>query len=266
MNLFLQPRPTPLIIAHRGASAYAPENTLASFVLAADQRADGIELDAKATQDGALVVMHDRTVDRTTHGEGGVSDLTLSEIKRLDAGSKFDRQFAGEPVPLLEEVFEAVGGRLLMNIELTNYFSRWDGLELKVVDLIRQHHLLDRVIVSSFSPFSLRIVKRNEPRIVCGLIHSPQQPIYLRRAWLAPLIPLLEARHPQYHQITPQSVERAHARGQRINTWTVNDAPTIRSVLAAGIDGIIGDDPILIRNTLDQVHTTIDPEHALPNL
>src|SRR5512135_2653183 len=131
MNLLLQPRPTPLVLAHRGASLHAPENTLAAFTLAADQGADGIELDVKLTRDGSIVVMHDATVDRTTTGHGRVSDLTLSEIKALDAGSNFEPQFAQERVPLLEEVFAAVAGRLMINIELTNYASRRDGLERK---------------------------------------------------------------------------------------------------------------------------------------
>jgi glycerophosphoryl diester phosphodiesterase len=250
MNLFLQPRPAPLVIAHRGASAYAPENTLAAFRLAADQQADAIELDAKLTRDGAIVVMHDPTVDRTTDGQGRVDALTLHEIKQLEAGSKFGTQFAGEPVPLLEEVFEAVSARLLINVELTNYTSRGDGLELRVVDLIRRRNLFERVIVSSFNPLGLRKVKRAEPRVVCGLLYSPDLPIYLRRAWLAFLIPQLDAQHPHYRQVTTRLVRRLHARGQKVNVWTANEAEAIRMSAAAGVDGIMGDDPILIQRLI----------------
>jgi glycerophosphoryl diester phosphodiesterase len=270
MNLFLQPRPAPLVLAHRGASMHAPENTLAAFQLAADQGADGIELDAKLTRDGSIVVMHDATVDRTTDGHGRVSDLTLSQIKvlkikRLEAERQLRepaaRALAGalvpnkdfvdeETVPLLEEVFDAVASRLIINIELTNYTSRSDGLERKVIDLIKQHDQIDRVMVSSFNPFSLRKVKSIEPRIVCGLLYSPDMPIFLRRAWLAPIIPHLEAHHPHYQQVTSNYVARLHSHGKKINVWTVNDRAAIQAAIKFGVNGIMGDDPVLIRTLL----------------
>ena len=253
MNQFLQARSAPLVIAHRGSAAHAPENTLAAFVLAADQNADAIELDAKATRDGHVVVMHDPTVDRTTDGHGRVSDLTLAEIRKLDAGSNFDPRFKGERVPLLEEVFDAVGQRVLINVELTNYTSRGDGLELKAIDLITRHHLEERVILSSFNPFGLRKVKLNQPGMTCGLLYAADQPLYLRYGWLAFLIPHLEAHHPHYTQVTAAFVGRLQARGQKVNTWTVNDAAAIRAAAVAGVDGLIGDDPILIRETLGQL-------------
>src|SRR5512143_1091036 len=118
MNLFLQPRSQPLVIAHRGSAAYAPENTLAAFQLAAEQGADAIELDVDLTRDGHMVIMHDATIDRTTDGHGRVGDLTLEELRRVDAGAWKDAAFQGERVPLLEEVFEAVGQRLLINVEI----------------------------------------------------------------------------------------------------------------------------------------------------
>ncbi|HET7089154.1 MAG TPA: glycerophosphodiester phosphodiesterase family protein, partial [Anaerolineae bacterium] len=113
MNAFLAERDRPLNLAHRGASAYAPENTLAAFRLAAEMGADGLEIDAKLSRDGAIVILHDATVDRTTSGSGRVSDLTLSQLKSLDAGSKFRSRFAGEHVPTLDEVIDAVGDRLI---------------------------------------------------------------------------------------------------------------------------------------------------------
>jgi len=250
MNRFLQTRPAPLVIAHRGSAAHAPENTLAAFVLAADQNADAIELDAKATRDGHVVVMHDPTVDRTTDGHGQVSDLTLAEIRKLDAGSNFDPRFKGERVPLLEEVFDAVGQRVLINVELTNYTSRGDGLELKAIDLIARHQIEERVILSSFNPFGLRKVKLNQPGLACGLLYSADQPFYLRYGRPAFLIPHLEAHHPHYTQVTSAFVGRLHARGQKVNTWTVNDAVAIRAAAVAGVDGLIGDDPILIRQVM----------------
>jgi glycerophosphoryl diester phosphodiesterase len=251
MNAFLQHCPYPLNLAHRGASAYAPENTLAAFRLSAEMGADGIELDAKLSRDGAVVIMHDPTVERTTDGSGRVSDLTLAELKRLDAGSKFDPKFAGERIPTLDEVFDAVSDRLLINVEMTNYASRTDGLELKVIGRIAQRGLTDRVMVSSFHPLSLRRVKLAAPHIVCGLIYAPFQSMCLRRAWLAPLIPGLDARHPQHSMIDAGFVRRFHARGQRVNTWTVNAEADMRRTIDAGVDGIMTDRP-------DELHRILE--------
>ena len=126
----------PLILGHRGASAYAPENTLAAFRLAREQGADGIELDAKLSADGFVVVMHDTTVDRTTNGTGKVSALTYYELRQLDAGSWYNQKYRGEPIPTLEDVFSAVGRDLLVNVELTNYTTLADALPEKVAALV----------------------------------------------------------------------------------------------------------------------------------
>ena len=125
--------PTPIILAHRGDKSFAPENTLPSFAQAIQKGADGVELDAKLTSDGHIIVMHDPTLNRTTNGSGKVASFTLEEIRKLDAGAWFDEKFRGTRVPLLEEVFETVGKDKLINIELTNYSTRHDGLTLKSV-------------------------------------------------------------------------------------------------------------------------------------
>jgi len=251
MNAFLEPRARPLNLAHRGASAYAPENTLAAFRLAAEMGADGIELDAKVSRDGAVVIMHDATVDRTTDGAGRVSELTLAELKRLDAGSKFGAQFAGERLPTLDEVFDAVGDKLIVNIELTNYDSRGDDLEFKVIELIARRGLADRVMVSSFNPLSLRKVKQAAPHIVCGLLYSPDSPIYMRQTWGAPLVPRLAARHPQYRMVDADLVRKYHARGQKVNVWTVNEEADLRRMIEAGVDAIMTDKPLALQRMLE---------------
>src|SRR5689334_23229806 len=117
--MMLESLPRPVIFAHRGASAYAPENTIASFEFAVAQGTDAIELDVKLSADGHVIVHHDPTVDRTTNGKGKVKDLTLAELKTLDAGGFFSENFHGEKIPTLEEVFEAVGKRTFINVELT---------------------------------------------------------------------------------------------------------------------------------------------------
>ena len=251
MNLFLQPRSRPLVIAHRGSSAYAPENTLAAFTLAAEQGADAIELDVDLTRDGHVVVMHDATVDRTTDGQGRVADLALDEIRRVDAGAWKDAVFKGERVPLLEEVFEAVGRRVLINVEIKGMLLHGHGLEEKVAALLEKHGLIDRAIISSFNPFALRRAKHIDPRLACGLIYAPDLPIFLRDAWLAPLIPGLNARHPHHSQVNRGMVDQFHARGLAVNVWTVNQAAIARAMAQAGVDGLMGDDPVLIRETLE---------------
>jgi glycerophosphoryl diester phosphodiesterase len=252
MNLFLQPRSQPLIIAHRGSSAHAPENTLAAFQLAAEQGADAIELDVDLTRDGHAIIMHDATIDRTTDGSGAVHDLTLEEIRRVDAGAWKSAAFKGECVPLLAEVFEMVGQRVLINVEVKSMSLRGDGVEAKVAALVQQYDLFERVIISSFNPFALRRIKQIEPRLACGLLYAPDLPIVLRRAWLAPLIAHLDARHPHHSQVNQKLVEQWHARGQRVNVWTVNDADTLRAMAQAGVDGIIGDDPVMLCRALEQ--------------
>jgi glycerophosphoryl diester phosphodiesterase len=253
MNLFLQPRSAPLVIAHRGASAVAPENTLAAFRLAAEQGADAVELDVDLTRDGQLVVMHDATIDRTTDGHGRVTDLAWDEIQRVDAGAWKGAAFTGECVPSLEEVLAAVGQRLLINIEIKDRSLRGQGVEVKVADLIKRFDLLERVIVSSFNPFALRRMKHVEPRTACGLLYAPDLSLVLRRAWLAPLIPNLNARHPHYSQVDAAWVMDRHAQQQQVNVWTVNEAAIAQAMARAGVDGIIGDNPVLIRQALGEV-------------
>jgi len=143
-------RKKPLIIGHRGASAHAPENTIAAFQLALKFGADAVELDAKLSADGAIVVIHDQTVDRTTNGQGKISEFSLTEIKKLDAGSKFDLQFEGEAIPTLEEVFEVVGGKLLINVELTNYAMPNDDLPERVAELVKRMKM-EMVLFFQFS-------------------------------------------------------------------------------------------------------------------
>ena len=252
MNAFLADRARPLNLAHRGASAYAPENTLAAFRLAAEMGADGVELDAKLSRDGAIVVVHDATVDRTTNGSGRISDLTLGQLKAFDAGSYFHSTFAGERIPTLDDVIDAVGDRLIINIEVTNYTSRRDGLELKVVERIARDGIADRVMISSFSPLALRRVKRAAPSLVCGLIYPAGAGAFFRHAWLARLIPGLEAQHPHFSLVNPAFVRRLHGRGQKVNTWTVNEEADMRRISAAGVDVIMTDRPDVLQRILNE--------------
>lgn len=239
----------PAVIGHRGASRAAPENTLAAFALAARLGADAVELDVKLTRDGAPIIMHDETVDRTTNGHGKVCDLTLADFKRLDAGGWKGRQFAGECVPTLAEVFEALDRRLWINVELTNYYAGRDTLVPVVVALIQKMGMGRRVLLSSFDPFNLRRVRQLDPALPLAQLTSQAMAVHLREAWLAPLCPH-EARHPDTPQLKQKGVAWYHRRGYRVNVWTNNDPAEMRGFIQQGVDGIITDVPDVAREVL----------------
>jgi glycerophosphoryl diester phosphodiesterase len=239
---WLIPHDRPLIIAHRGASAAAPQNTLAAFRKAMELGADGVELDVQLSADGAVVVIHDFAVDKTTDGMGRVAAKTLAELETLDAGAKFSPQFAGERIPTLAQVFEALEGKLLVNVELKDFNPRRSVLAAAVVEVIRKHAMEKRVLFSSFNPFALRAVKRLAPEIPAGLLYAPDLAIYLRRAWLAPLVPH-EVRHPKSSMVTAQTMKWYRAHGLRVNAWTVDDPAEMRRLIALGVDGIITNKP-----------------------
>ena len=212
-----------LNIPHRGASRAAPPNTLAAFRAALEMGADGIELDVHLSADGVPVVIHDFWVDAATDGHGRVADLTVAQLKQLDAGAPFGHQFAGERIPLLEEVLNCVGDSTLTNIELKGTRFRDSKLEEAVVSLLKRHGRRRSLLLSSFGPLSLRRAKRIAPDIAIALIHGPNLPLPLRRAWLGLLAPH-EIRHPEHTMVDEQYMIRARERGHRVNSWTVDDS------------------------------------------
>ena len=241
-------------IAHRGASAVAPANTLAAFEKAVELGADGIEFDVHLSADGVPVVIHDFSVDSTTDGSGRVAEMTIVQLAQLDVGSYFDPAFAGERIPTLEAVLEAMGGRLLLNIELKSTSLRDKGLEQTVIAQIERHGLGTSVLFSSFNPFSLRRAKRIAPHIAVGLLYGPDLPLPLRRAWLAPLVPH-EARHPEHTMVDAHYMAWARRRGYRVNTWTVDDPDEMHRLIGLGVDGIITNVPDVLRSILETVTT-----------
>lgn len=236
--------PRPTVIAHRGASAHAPENTLAAFELAVAQGADAIEFDVKLTRDGHVVVLHDQTVDRTTDGRGDLREFPLEALRELDAGGRFDERFRGTRIPTLEEVFEAVGQRILMNIELTNYATPLDGLVPAVTALVKKFGLEERVLFSSFYPHNLRRAKRLLPQVPCGLLTWAGWMGWWGRTW-GVRSRLYEALHPHLRDVDAGLVRRLQAAGRRVHVWTVNAEADLKRMIDAGVDGIFTDDPLL---------------------
>jgi len=243
-------RDRPLNFAHRGASYEAPENTLAAFLLAAELGADGVELDVQLSKDGEIVVIHDFDLESSTNGSGPVRERTLSELKDLDAGAWFDPGYAGQQIPTLQEVIDAVGHRLLLNIELKTSSLRDDGLVAEVVRTIEDSHLLDRVIVSSFNPIALRRVKRLNPWVPIGLLYAPDLPLPLRHPWARHLLKP-DALHPHHSLVDQRYLRWARERGYGVHTWTVDDPGRMWQLMRLGVELIITNRPDLLSQVLE---------------
>jgi glycerophosphoryl diester phosphodiesterase len=230
-----------LNIAHRGASGSFPENTLAAFRAAIEAGAEMCELDVQLTRDGAVVVIHDDTVDRTTDGTGAVAAMTLAEIKQLDAGVKFDNRFAGEPVPTLDQVFELVDGRCALNIELKS-----DGLEAKVSEMVRSRDAFGWTLVSSFDWAALTRIRHVAPELRVGLLAS---------RWPARLVGAAseikaDAINPRFDIVTEDLCIAAHSRELNVYAWTVDEPDAMRGLIAAGVDGIMTNWPGRLRDVI----------------
>ena len=238
----------PVIFAHRGASAHAPENTLAAFQLALTQQADAIELDVKLSADEQVVVIHDPTVDRTTNGKGRVQDLALAELKKLDCGSFFSGNYAAEKIPTLEEVFESVGKRIFINIELTNYKTPRDNLSEVVCMLVKKHQMQKRIIFSSFHASNLSKARSYLPDVPRGLLAMDGlQGVWARSFGFT--FGKYDALHPNLKDITQQEINRVHRLKRRVHVWTVNEEQDMRRLFNWGVDGIFTDDPQLALKT-----------------
>jgi len=236
--------PQPVILAHRGASAHAPENTLAAFELALTQGADGVELDVKLTVDGRVAVIHDMKVDRTTGAQGYVKDLSLADIQSLDAGSFLSEKFSNEKIPTLDDVFESIGKRAFINVELTNYNTPRDHLVETVCMLVKRFGLQKRVLFSSFFPSNLSRARSYLPEVPRGLLAWGG----LLGAWSRSFgysFGKYQALHPSMKDTTHQQVQRVHRLGGRIHVWTVNVEEDMRRLFDWGVDAIITDDPQL---------------------
>lgn len=230
-----------LVFAHRGASGYAPENTLEAFELAAKQGADGVELDVHLTKDDVLVVAHDETIDRCSDGQGLICEKTLRELKGYRYNKTFP-EYKTATIPTLQEVLELLKPTgLHVNIELKNSYIDYAGLEAKTIDLAAKTGMLDRVIFSSFNHFSLRRVKAMDPALYCGLLYEAT----LYTPWAYAVMLGMDAIHPHFSEIlfTREECRMAHRAGVEINPWTVNAEGDIRACLAAGADRVITNYP-----------------------
>ncbi len=218
-------------IAHRGASAYAPENTFSAFDKALDLGVNQVELDVHLSEDGHIVVIHDDAVDRTTNGSGPVSGHTLAQLRSLDAGSWFGPEFAGEGIRSLGEVLERYKGRIYLHIEIK---GRGEGLTQRTVDLVRGYGMADSVSITSFQASRLIEVRAYAPDIPSG---------WLVRDWDDSVLGESEEMNlamicPRADLVTPELVDRVHRDGFLVRAWGVSTEELMEQVVEAGADGM----------------------------
>jgi len=220
-----------LRIGHRGASGLAPENTLASFRKALEIGVDGVELDVRETKDHEIVLMHDGKVDRTTNGSGFVQDMTLSEIKRLDAGSKFGPNFRGEKVPTLKEALELLNEKLVM-IEIKE-----EGTEEKVLGIVRSMNMEKNVWIVSFHRSALVYTRQMNNNLKIALISEKPEDLQVALNLKADAFSLL-------HTMADRSiVKKAHRYRMLLCVWTPNNEEEMRKSIKIGADILTTDFP-----------------------
>ncbi len=255
----------PLVIAHRGCSAMAPENTLLSFERGVASGADMVELDYHHSKDGELVVLHDFTLDRTTDATnrwGGsklkVADKTLAELKQLEAGKWFKHPQPGIALPTLNEALDVIQRGSVTLIE------RKAGDAATCVKLLNNRQLLNQVVVQAFDWEYLRDFHRLEPRQVLGALGPPgsrngrtlgDAEKALSRAWLDEIKSTGASAAVWNRQVDAAAVKTAHDLGLKVWVYTINDAATAQKLIDAGVDGIITDNPAIIWKALAMTAT-----------
>ena len=238
----------PKRLAHRGASAYAPENTIPAFDLACEMGADAFELDVHLTKDGKAVVIHDDTIDRTGNGSGPVDGMTYEELLAYDFSNGME-SFAGVRIPLLEEVFDlAYQKNIFVNVEIKENQIRdsYPILE-KVLEIEKRCGMFGNVIYSSFNHYLLRELKSISGDIPAGILYLGG----LVDVWDYAERLGVQAIHPHYICLGDRDlVSECHGRHIAVNAWTVNDEEDILAVVLSGADGIISNRPDVVGETI----------------
>ncbi len=278
------------VIAHRGASAYAPENTLASFAKSIELKADWFELDVHLTKDGQLVVIHDGSLERVAGIKRSVPEMTLAEIKQADAGSGFSRDFAGERIPTLDEALALAKDRIGVYIEIKSDApdklltgkmaetvskhqgsrdallralmdqirdSRTPTLELtqKTIEAVRARHMKDQVVIQSFSPVCCAIALAEAPELRTEYLGSDDKDNPDRwKQYLAFGNAIgVAGFNINFDSVTPERIAAFHQAGKTCAVWTVDDPAAMRHCVECGADAVISNKPDLLRSTLHEL-------------
>jgi glycerophosphoryl diester phosphodiesterase len=237
-----------VVVAHRGASRAAPENTLSSIRKAIEYGADYAECDVFQTKDGELVLFHDEDVERTTGKKGKIWEYTLTELKKWEVGSWFKEEFRGEQIPTLREAIRLAKGRIKLNIEVK--VSRKDpAIAENVVDIIRSENLEKACMVTSFEKPVIEKVKEIAPELITGFIFDEEHPPDIFEGnW--------EYVCSNRNIVDEAFVRKAKQKGKKVLVWTVNYPAEMRRLIALGVDGIITDVPDVLKKVVspDQVN------------
>lgn len=230
------------VMAHRGASTEAPENTMAAFQKAIDDMADYIELDVQLTNNGEVIVMHDSNAYRTTGVDANIVNMTYKEVKTLDAGSWFSDEYVGENVPSLKEVLELTQGKIKLNIELKPA-DNGTALAKNTVRIIEKYNMVNDCVITSFSESALKAVKIYNQEIKVGYILS------------AAYGDFYDMKNVDFFSVnaaflSKRTIDAIHNSGKRVYAWTVNNKESIKNLTNKGVDGIITDNPVLARETI----------------
>lgn len=249
----------PLIIAHRGASGLAPENTLAAFAKAIEIGVDRIEMDLRQTIDGEVVVLHDKTINRTTNGWGSIRKISLKKAKRYSAGSWFHHDFSPERIPTFREVLELVDGKVTLLLEIKDGSPYHHGIERNIIRLLNEYKAHDWCIVQSFND---RIL--NNFRALPDL-HSDIQKLFAAFIPVAPFYggsrfsykrlrayEFAQEVNINYKYVNPLVVRKVHEMNKKLNVWTVNQPENLKKYCQMGVDGIITDFPNRLKEIIER--------------
>ncbi|WP_325048938.1 glycerophosphodiester phosphodiesterase [Peribacillus saganii] len=237
------------IYGHRGAAGTHPENTMISFEEARRAGADGIELDVQLTSDGEVVIIHDESLDRTTNGSGFVKDKCLKELQKFDASNKFSHLYGETEIPTLQELIDWLrGNSLLCNIELKNSKFFYPGMEEKVIKLVREARLEDRIILSSFNHYSIVLCKKIAEEIEIAPLYRDG----LHMPWAYARSLGAGAIHPDIKAVPNEIIRASIEAGVAVRPYTVNKEKDIENLLAVGCSAIITDFPAKVVLMRDQ--------------
>lgn len=234
--------------AHRGASAYAPENTMSAFNAALDMKADFFELDVHLTLDGQVVVTHDFNIARTSNGTGVVEEMSLDELRKFDFGSWFKPEFQEERIPTLEQVMDLVKDTgTSLNIEIKANPGLLDnGIEKKVIEIAKAFSMENRVVISSFNHYCLAEVKRLNPEMKTGILYVEM----MYKPWEYARILAADAIHPNYKTLLSEITGNCIKNNVMVNTWTLDKPEDIKRAVGLGVTGIITNVPDAARRLL----------------
>lgn len=240
-----------VVIAHRGASYYAPENTMAAFQMAYEMGADMIELDVQLTKDHIPVVIHDADLTKTTSGRGTVSAFTYEELKKLDAGSWFAPRFSEEKLPSLDEVLQWASHKIAVNIEIkTEAVALNAGVEEKVIDLVRQYNMEDYVLFSSFDRRAITNINQLAPEMKTGILYDKNQSRFLPPSSLVTKLKA-DLFHVNWRRLNNRWLKDLKTHNIPVFTYTVNKERRMRQLIRRGVKGIFSDKPDVLKRAAD---------------